>query len=182
MPPSLRSRVKRHLPQPYPKHPATTKERNAIRNKTYLFDRMMDIPLSLRAKKFSKFAVEFIDNGSCSSSRPDSPQRENHTMIRLTFQHEQIQALPCAPANTKGMTLDLRPVKNQSPGSGRKSRLLLKTFTYEGEHVDALHSVEIPVARNRTIGDVLQVMERQDMIYCALNRLTRALVGCRDFA
>ncbi|KAJ5671686.1 hypothetical protein N7507_000813 [Penicillium longicatenatum] len=122
-----------------------------------------DIPPSIRAKNVAKLSVE----------------------------HQQAQDTAYLAAGTTGLLIafDMKG-KALEGGSGWNGFLLLKTFSYEGMHKQAIHGYDIPIKaarkgkgsrkQGKTVKDFLEVLLGNNFLPCGFNMDTH-VVGCKDF-
>ncbi|KAJ5650749.1 uncharacterized protein N7484_004472 [Penicillium longicatenatum] len=127
-----------------------------------------DIPQSIRAKNVAKLSVEVIYKGENLGDSGDTTP-SNHTVMKLTFQHQQAQDTAYLAAGTRGLLIafDMKG-KALEGGSGWNGFLLLKTFSYEGMHKQAIHGYDIPIKaarkgkgsrkQGKTVKDFLEVL------------------------
>ncbi|KAJ5752994.1 hypothetical protein N7520_009911 [Penicillium odoratum] len=121
----------------------------------WVFKTMNDVPLAIRAKHIIRYSVKFLYLGMAADGI-----LQNHTIVRLTFQHEQTKDTTNARAETKG---------------------------YEGRHNSAQYDFDIPIKAGRTkatklekVKDFLQVIHDNETIPVGFNT-DEHTVGCKDF-
>ena len=171
-------------PEPPAKRPATSP--NVKTNQKWNFAKNQVVPQALRAKKVSKCSLEFINVGPSDSKNPNDNRRLNHSVIRLTLKHAPENNTPYAPADTQSLLLDMAiDPKYDTPeytdAASLPVELLLKTCIYKGEHRDALKIVDLPMNRNKTVRDFLNVIETSSLTACEFVPEREYLVGCRDY-
>ncbi|OQE41782.1 hypothetical protein PENCOP_c004G03990 [Penicillium coprophilum] len=118
---------------------------NVIHKRDYIVSNNSDIPLGLVREKVASCRLEFLDVGPIDEEDPDDPNRNNHTILRLTFLRQLDDDTLYAPIGTRGVILDLEGM--EAPNGTNSSLLIMSTFGYEGLHQLALHSVELPMGR-----------------------------------
>lgn len=154
----------------------------------WYFTKMEDIPQSIRAKNVARFSIEVIYKGE-DANNEERPT--NHTITRLTFQHKQELDTAYLAAGTMGLTIDLHiDVTDPVVGIRNAGDVLVKTFTYDGVHVRAVHAYDVPIKASRrgkggrksgkTVKDFLEVISVNNLVPCGFNMETE-VVGCKDF-
>ncbi|KAJ5627878.1 hypothetical protein N7490_010106 [Penicillium lividum] len=150
----------------------------------WVFRTMNDVPLAIRAKNVIRYSVEFLYLGKHADGN-----LENHTIVRLIFQHEQTKDATNARAETKGIVIDLQvdPAVGSAEGPGVNGKLKIKPFRFEGRHNLAQYDFNIPIRAGRTkatkfrkVKDFFQVIHDNDMIPVGFNT-DKNTVGCKDF-
>lgn len=151
-------------PPPPPRIPAP----DVTTNQQYHLTGSMNIPAGLAQKKVAECHLEFLD---CKNS--------NHCVLRLTFLHQLEDDTPYAPIGTRGVILDLEGVTQLD--SSTSGELMMCTFGYNGPHQRSLHFSQIPMGRNKTVGDCVRIVRDSGLVPCNFDHLNENLVGCRDF-
>ncbi|KAJ5171328.1 uncharacterized protein N7500_004111 [Penicillium coprophilum] len=152
---------------------------NVIHNRDYIVSNHSDIPLGLVRKKVASCRLEFLDVGPIDEEDPNDPNRNNHTILRLTFLRQLGDDTPYAPIGTRGVILDLEGM--EALNGTNTSILMMSTFGYEGLHQLALHSVEVPMGRDKSVWDCVRIIRSTGLVPCHLDPTNTELVGCRDF-
>lgn len=156
------------LPPPPPPPPPRIPAPSVITNQQYHLIDGMNIPAGLARKRVAECHLEFINFAN-----------NNHCVLRLTFLHQLEDDTPYAPIGTRGVILDFEGVTPQA--SSTSGELMLCTFGYEGPHRNSLHFSQIPMGRNKTVGDCVRIIRDSDLVPCDFDHLNENLVGCRDF-
>jgi len=118
----------------------------------YLYT-VKSLPNYLRTKNVSRCSIEFLDIGPFDVFMDtEGPMQTNHTVLRLTFQHEIKDASPHAPAKTKGLILDLIPNGEQADVTS-EGDLTIMIFTYSGPHKKALSGTDLSVNCGKKVRD-----------------------------
>ncbi|KAJ5373095.1 hypothetical protein N7517_005101 [Penicillium concentricum] len=162
-----------------PPRPARTAPPNVTNNRDYTVN-SRQIPAGLLRKKVAECQLEFLDVGPVDPEDPTDTNRDNHTILRLTFLHRlKEDDTPYAPIGTRGVILDLEGF--QGLNGTNRSILMMSTFGYQGPHQTALHWKSIPMGRNKTVGDCVKIIRDTTLLPCHLDARNSTLVGCRDF-
>jgi hypothetical protein len=139
-------------------------------NQEYKYD---GVPISLKSKKINSCFIDFLDVGL----GVDMP---NHTILRILFEHLQQQNSPYAPAGTRGLLFDIQPVGNVDDNL-IDAELRINTITYQGPHIRALHTLQLPVRGNKTARDFFRVIDDTNLLPVGYSSTSEDLLGCRDF-
>jgi hypothetical protein len=149
---------------------AAARAKNASKNMRYVpKDTVKGIPRSLSAENIAGCSIEFIDLGPYDVFLDTEDKvRTNHTILRLTFQHEIEKATPYAPKKTEGFILDLTLNGYQGDVTA-EGELMVTTFPYSSPHKKSFTSVDLFVNSGKNVRDVLRVIQNVCLIPCGFS-------------
>ncbi|CAI7618125.1 unnamed protein product [Penicillium glandicola] len=128
------------------------------------------VPAPLQNKLVDHCLLEFLHYGNAA----------NHAILKLVFKHSQPEASSRAPANTRGVTMELE-IQDEIEAGRVEGQLIVETFDYTGAHKSAAISHRLPVKGRKSVRHFINVAQNVKLTPCDFNTANGEAFGCRDF-